>query len=342
MRTRRYFIAGWLCLLCLCAGAQTKGPSPMNDFVGNRMRVIIDNDFSGDPDGLFQLVHHLLSPSVDIRGIIGSHLTPDAGFGNTGNTAALACERVNAVLEVMGLSGRYKVCEGSPVGMDTLTAPKDSEGARLIIEEAMRTDTRQPLYVVCGAGLTNIASAYLLRPEIANRLTLVWIGGQEYEGLAIPPPGYSVPEYNLSLCVPAAQAIFNLSDIPIWQVPRNAYRQCIYSMAELLTDVAPAGETGKYLTDALVSLMKGMKDRNYPMGEIYILGDSPLVLLTALQSGFEPDPASSTYVMRQAPLIAADGTYRYNPAGRPIRVYTRLDVRLMFQDMVAKLKLMRQ
>lgn len=29
-----------------------------------RMRVIIDNDFSGDPDGLFQLAHHLLSPSV--------------------------------------------------------------------------------------------------------------------------------------------------------------------------------------------------------------------------------------------------------------------------------------
>ena len=29
-----------------------------------RMRVIIDNDFSGDPDGLFQLTQLLLSPSV--------------------------------------------------------------------------------------------------------------------------------------------------------------------------------------------------------------------------------------------------------------------------------------
>ena len=41
-----------------------------------RMRVIIDNDFSGDPDGLFQLSHLLLSPSVETRGIIGSHLSP--------------------------------------------------------------------------------------------------------------------------------------------------------------------------------------------------------------------------------------------------------------------------
>ena len=37
-----------------------------------RMRVIIDNDFAGDPDGLLQLAHHLLSPSVDIRAVIGS------------------------------------------------------------------------------------------------------------------------------------------------------------------------------------------------------------------------------------------------------------------------------
>ena len=34
-------------------------------------RVIVDNDFAGDPDGLFQLAHHLLCTSVDIPIIIG-------------------------------------------------------------------------------------------------------------------------------------------------------------------------------------------------------------------------------------------------------------------------------
>jgi hypothetical protein len=32
------------------------------------------------------------------------------------------------------------------------------------------------------------------------------------------------------------------------------------------------------------------------MGEVYIYGDNPLVLLTGIQSSFEPDPSSSTYV----------------------------------------------
>ena len=58
-----------------------------------RMRVIIDNDFGGDPDGLFQLAHHLLSPSVEICGIIGSPLTPEAGFDNGGNSAEKACQK---------------------------------------------------------------------------------------------------------------------------------------------------------------------------------------------------------------------------------------------------------
>lgn len=330
-------VASCLSFLFFFMNAQTKAISSLNDFVDTRMRVIIDNDFSGDPDGLFQLAHHLLSPSVDIRGIIGSHVS--MGFTEAPATATEACRKVNELLEVMGLSGEYKVLEGSNTPMDTLTVPKESEGARFIIEEAMRTDTKQPLYVVCGASLTTIASAYLMNPEIADRLTLVWIGGQEYEGLAVPPPGYSIPEYNLGLCVPAAQTIFNLSSIPIWQVPRDVYRQCIYSMAEMLTDVDPMGKTGHFLTMELTRLMKGLGEHGFYMGEVYILGDSPLVLLTALQSGFQPDPASSQYVIKQAPEIADDGTYRYNPNGRSIRVYTYVDVRLMFQDMVAKFKL---
>ena len=48
-----------------------------------RMRVIVDNDFGGDPDGLFQLAHLLLSPSVDVRAIIGSHLNAADGFDNS-------------------------------------------------------------------------------------------------------------------------------------------------------------------------------------------------------------------------------------------------------------------
>ncbi|RYZ80458.1 MAG: hypothetical protein EOP04_25845, partial [Proteobacteria bacterium] len=66
-----------------------------------RMRVIVDNDFSGDPDGLFQLAHIILSPSVEVRGIIGSHLKVSDGFDNSTNQAENAVRKANTLLSII-------------------------------------------------------------------------------------------------------------------------------------------------------------------------------------------------------------------------------------------------
>ena len=80
-------------------------------------------------------------------------------------------------------------------------------------------------------------------------------------------------------------------------------------------------------------------ERGRLLGETYVAGDSPLVALTALQSAFEPDPSSSFYDVVPAPEIGDDGRYVPRPDGRPIRVYTQIDNRLMLEDLYAKLAL---
>ncbi|MCU1445205.1 MAG: Twin-arginine translocation pathway signal protein [Cryobacterium sp.] len=303
-----------------------------------RARIIIDNDFSGDPDGLVQLVHHVLSPSVEIRAIIGSHLKPGDGFDPSERTADNAAAAARTVLDLLGRTGTIPVLAGSNVGMVNPLSPIRSAATDAIIAEAMRTDTDLPLFVACGAGLTEIASAYLLEPRIASRLTLVWIGGPEHAGLAVPPPGSHGPEYNLAIDIPAARVIFD-SFMPIWQVPRDTYRQTLFTWAELLTDVRPHGAVGAHLYDALAHVADMVSKHGMNIGETYIMGDSPLVLLTALQSSFEADPSSSEYVTRTVPRICADGSYDIIPrqGPRPMRVYTRLDLRLLFADFTAKL-----
>jgi len=306
-----------------------------------RIRVIIDNDFGGDPDGLFQLVQHILSPSVDIKAIIGSHLKPGDPFDNSKITATNAKKKVEEVLRVMNLQGAFPVYEGSNNGLESTDKPQITAAAQAIVNEAMRADVKTPLYVVCGAGLTDIACAYLMEPKIADKITLVWIGGSEYPG-SIVPPNHSEMEYNLGIDLLAGQVIFNKSKMMIWQVPRSTYRQTLFSYAELLTKVKPLGETGKYLVNALEGIMKMGVKVNYHIGETYILGDSPLVLLTALQSSFEADPSSSDYIVMQSPLINDKGLYETNSSGRNIRVYTKIDTRLMFDDLIAKLQLFKQ
>jgi inosine-uridine nucleoside N-ribohydrolase len=303
-----------------------------------RLRVFVDNDFSGDPDDLYQMAHHLLCPSVKVVGIIGSHLGPGDPFDPSPVSAANAVSRVEELLGVMGLTGSVPVYQGSNVGLaDPLTSIR-SPAVDALIAEALRDDPL-PLFLVCGAGLTDLASALLLEPRIADRMTVVWIGGQEYPDLASPPPGATGPEYNLKIDVTAGISVFNHSRARLWQVPRDAYRQALVTQAELLTRVRPHGTLGRFLYDAIQAVEAMMAAHGRSLGETYVLGDSPLVLLTALQTPFEPSPASSFFVERDTPTLLADGSYGPGTGSRPIRVWTRLDNRLLFEDFFAKLAL---
>ncbi|SMG19055.1 nucleoside hydrolase [Agreia pratensis] len=312
----------------------------LRDLVPARARVIIDNDFSGDPDGLLQLAHHLLSPSVEIRAVIGSHLRPGDPFDPSEVTAENAARAALDVVTLAGLAGHVPVVAGSNVGLSDRATPIRSAATDAIIAEAMRDDTELPLYLACGAGLTEVASAWLLEPRIAERLTLVWIGGPEHSGLAVPPPGSTGAEYNLNIDLIAGQVVFGDSDIPIWQIPRDAYRQTLLSTAELITRVGPGGALGAHLERAITRVSGMAGAHGIFLGETYIAGDSPLVLLTALQSAFEADPSSSDYVVRPTPSFDDVGEYVEVPDARRLRIYTRLDVRLMFDDLFAKLGLL--
>lgn len=306
-----------------------------NAVAGVRARVIIDNDFGGDPDGLFQLAHHLLSPSVEVRGIIGSHHYQDGFYGYSGSpTSAVAA--ANELLTEMKLAGKIPVYQGADERIGKADAPVASEAARFIVREAMSEDTKTPLYIACGAGLTDLASAWLMEPQISKRIRLVWIGGHEYEGIASPPPGGQQVEYNLGIDLNAAQVIFNQSEIPIWQVPRDAYRQALVSDSELHNRMKEEGRLAGFLLGKLREIKSRAKGS---LGETYILGDSPLVLLTALQSPWEMAPSSSRYMSMPTARITDNGLYESNPQGRQMRVYTHLDTRLMFEDFYAKVAL---
>ena len=302
-----------------------------------RLRVIIDNDFAGDPDDLYQLVHHLLSPSVEVRGIVCSYLRAGDPFYGGDDSADEARRVVEKLAGLMRLDISGSVHTGANAGLRSRREPQLSEAARFIVGEAMRDDPGlAPLFVVCGGGLTDIASAYLLEPAIADRLTVVWIGGPEHEGLGYLPPVVESPEYNLRIDVAAAQVVFNDSAIPLWLVPRNMYRQCLVSDAELRHRVACKGSIGAHLYESIARVRRRVEALDLGFGETYALGDSPLVLLTALQSYFQPDPSSSDYVSRPCPQVDDEGAFS-GETGRDIRVYHRLDVRLMFEDMYLKI-----
>lgn len=304
-----------------------------------RFRVITDNDYSGDPDGLVQLAHHLLSPTVDIRAIIASHLREGDEWDATGNSVEAAVTAVHELAQVMKFKNLPPVLRGSKQAMKDSKTPAESEAARFIIQEANRSDATSPLYVVCGGSLTSIASAWLLDPSIAEKLIVVWIGGNEYPGHQEVPPNAMPIEYNLLEDLVAGQVVFNDSNLNIWQIPRNMYRDCNVSLAELILRMKNKSVLGKYLFEKISFVARFMVPVLGGFGEMYSLGDSPLVLLTALQTGFEAAPASNRWVDMSRPRINSEGQYEMTTNAKSIRVFTNLDVRMMFEDMYAKFEL---
>jgi purine nucleosidase len=300
------------------------------DAIRPRVRVISDNDYCGDPDGLVQLAHHLLSPSVDLRCVIGSQLSEQYhGPNPTGPDDSVA-----AAQQVAVLAGRPDV----PI------VPGTSAASDAIVAEAMRDDTDLPLYVACGGGLTSLASAWLMEPRIAERVTVVWIGGREHAGLAEPAPGDLSVEYNTSIDLVAAQVVFNDSDLAIWQVPRDAYKQVLASRSEMLVRMRAQGALGAHLFDELARGIDMIERFGLSLGETYVLGDSPLVLLTALLGGYDPRPTSSRWVERPRPRLLDTGDYgdpvaRSDGGAPPLRIFTQLDTRLLLEDLYAKLAL---
>ena len=135
---------------------------------GKRYSVIIDNDFCGDPDGLFQLVHHVLSTSCDIKGIIGAHHNGFSFFRDLQgkDDAEKSVNKVNEALELMGLKEQLKVVPGAAEKMTDPKQPIVSEGARLIVEEALKATPEKPLYAsVCVRGWSSDRHRFCLADE---------------------------------------------------------------------------------------------------------------------------------------------------------------------------------
>jgi inosine-uridine nucleoside N-ribohydrolase len=292
-------------------------PQPL----ARQRRVIVNTDAKNEADDQYAIVHALLSPSLDIRGIVPAHFGTRPGRSQTSMEDSRA--EVDLILGYMGLSDSVRVENGAPHALPDIATPVPSPGAELIIEEAMREDAG-PLYVAFLGPLTDMASALLLEPRIAERdVTVVWIGGPPYDGST---PAYW-PEFNLSNDVVAANLVFS-SQLTVWQVPMTTYVMVAVGYAELAEKVEPCGELGAYLVRQLIEWNE--QHAKQPM-EYRSLGDSPAI-------GLLINPFCGRFVERPAPGFAYDCTYDLSVTHRPIRVYETIDARFVLEDFFAKLR----
>ncbi|MCR5670373.1 MAG: nucleoside hydrolase [Butyrivibrio sp.] len=284
------------------------------------VRVIVDTDAKNEADDQFAIVQALLSPRFENMGFIAAHY----GIGRHPDSMERSYRELETIFDKMGFDKKGMIFHGAATPLSDKTTPVESEGARLIIEEAMKDDDR-PLYVLFLGAITDLASAYLMEPRIAGRLTAIWIGGGRY------PEGGT--EFNLGNDINAANVVFE-SKLDLWQVPKNVYEMMAISLAEIEYKVSDCGEIGEYLLKQLDEHAheEGPRKNSFRTGETWVLGDNPAVGLLLYEHRF-------LFEYVQAPLITKDMNYVHTGLNRPIRVYREIDSRLILDDLFAKLAL---
>ena len=285
----------------------------------SRRRVIIDTDAKNEADDQFAIVHALLSPSLDVRGLIAAHF----GTSRSDRSMEESREEIDLLLDLTGLEQQVTVVNGASTGIADEQTPRDSEGAQLIISESKLASREEPLFVAFLGPLTDMASAILLDPDIVNRdVVVIWIGGVGYGGVET----YPGVEFNLGNDIAAANVVYD-SGMTVWQVPSNVYSQVSVSYAELEEKIRGTSKLADYLIDQTVEW-----NRTYwpePI-ESRSLGDSPAISLMLY-------PRGGNFRVMPAPRFGQEGHYLPG-SGHPIRVVESIDVRFLLEDLFAKIR----
>jgi inosine-uridine nucleoside N-ribohydrolase len=288
-----------------------------------KKRVIVNTDAKNEADDQFAIVHALLSESLDIVGVIPGHF----GTHRTDESMLESRAEVDLLIRLLALDHEVVVANGAPTKIPDPKTAVDSAGARLIVEAAHQPGA---LFVLFLGPLTDMASAILLDESILENpdLTVVWIGGEPYDGAH----GSAGPaEFNLSNDVSAANVVLQ-SGVRVWQIPWTVYSMVNVGHAELDEKVAPYGDIGEYLVRQLKEFNAWYGGFRNDEFEYRSLGDSPAVAVTL-------NPGAARW--RIHPVRVFDSQAQLTAQiveGRTVRVADSIDARYLLEDFFAKLK----
>jgi inosine-uridine nucleoside N-ribohydrolase len=210
------------------------------------------------------------------------------------------------------------IYRGSTTYLPDKNTPVVSEAAETIVRLAR--ESKEPVYVVAIGAITNVASALLLAPDIAEKIVVIWLGGTALHW-------HHNHEFNLFQDVPAAQVVFENAKNFV-QIP------CAGVCTEFATSIPELQYhlSGKNaLCDYLLELTAGY----HKVHENTAVWSKVIWDVTALAAIVAPETLSMVQMPR--PIVTDSENYAFDN-GRPHYVYVRRIYRdKLYTDLFQKL-----
>ncbi len=229
--------------------------------------LVLDTDTFNEEDDQFALAYAALSHAAGelvleaVYAAPFTHLeTPEPGIG-----MELSYQEIRHILSLLDMKEPdFSVCRGAGRYLSGKTAdweaiargdiggwyirdypehpePVRSEAAEDLIRRARERSGADPLYVCCTGCPTNVASALLLAPDIAEKIVVLWLGGHSFEWM-------DCMEYNLRQDLSASRVLLD-SGVPLMLFPAcNTVRALTTTVWELEHFLDGRSRIGSYLT----------------------------------------------------------------------------------------------
>lgn len=282
-----------------------------------RLDMVLDTDTFNEVDDQFALSYCFLSPDrLNVQAVYAAPF-----FNENSSSPEDGMEKsYDEILRLLGKLGQDAklACKGSRCYLPDVRTPVDSPAARDLVARAMARPDGDPLYVAAIGAITNVASALLMEPRIADKIVLIWLGGH-----ATSHP--DAREFNLIQDVPAARVVLD-SGAPMILIP------CLGVASHMLTTVSElesciGGQND--LCDALIEPVRQCSKDHFAYARVIWDATVPAWLI---HSDWVPTK------LIPSPLLTDDGHWARDDRRPLIREAYYVDRNAIFRDLFEKLK----
>lgn len=167
-----------------------------------KVDIVLDTDAYNEIDDQFAIAYAMKSEDkIDLKALYAAPF-----FNNRSTGPADGMEKsYNEIIKLLDFAGRPDLKKvtfrGSTEYLPDEKTPVMSDAVNDLIARARTYSTEKPLYVVAIGAITNVASALIAAPDIADKIVIVWLGGAAWHL-------ESAREFNMRQDYAAARVVF--------------------------------------------------------------------------------------------------------------------------------------
>lgn len=288
-----------------------------------KIDVVLDTDAYNEIDDQFAIAYMLKNQDkLNVKAILAAPFLNDKS-----ESAKDGMEKsYKEILKLLDLADMPEFKEityrGSENFLTDEKTPSESDAAEVLVSLAKEYSPEKPLYVVAIGAITNVASAIIKAPEIAENIVIVWLGGTALHWT-------DSREFNMYQDVAAARVCM-LSEAPFVQLPcAGVVSAFTISKPELLYWFHGKNKLATYLAENSIK-----EADSYALNKPWtrVIWD-----VTAVAWLLNENERFMGSYLTPTPIPEYDDHYGMNPKGKLIRYVYNVNRDRLMEDLIKKI-----